>query len=136
MSKSDVARSRIELTDSPDIITEKIRKAVTDMQSTVTYEPEKRPGVSNLIDIHSACTDKFPEEIVDNCYLSAMITGDYKKVVSDAIIQRLLPIQNEYKKIIDDKVFLNKVLKAGALKANEIASVNYEKIREIVGFNF
>ncbi len=137
MSKSDPnSKSRIELIDTSDQIVEKIKKAVTDSTSRVTYEPEKRLGVSNLIDIHSACTDKFPEEIVEDCFLNALDTGEYKKVVADAVVQKLKPIQKEYSKLIKDKVYLNKVLKDSSLKANEIATINYEKIREIVGFTF
>jgi tryptophanyl-tRNA synthetase len=137
MSKSDAnQRSRIELTDPADVIIEKIKKAVTDAQSSVTYDPENRPGVANLIDIHGACTDKFPEEIVEECYLSAINTGEYKKIVSDVIIEQLAPIQKAYKNLMGDKAYLNKVLADGSDKANAIASVNYGKIRDIVGLNF
>jgi tryptophanyl-tRNA synthetase len=70
MSKSEAnPLSRIELTDTPDEIAEKIKKAVTDMTSEVTYEPEQRPGVSNLIDIHIAFSGQFAEEVVEDAYL-------------------------------------------------------------------
>ena len=64
MSKSctDI-KSRIDLTDGPDVILNKIKKSITDFTSEVTYEPEKRPGVANLINIHSMLTGKSPEEI-------------------------------------------------------------------------
>lgn len=64
MSKSDTdSKSRLNLLDEPDVLLEKVKKAVTDFTSEVTYEPEKRPAVANLIDIHSLCTGKTPEEI-------------------------------------------------------------------------
>lgn len=64
MSKSEgTERGRINLTDSPDVMLSKIRKSVTDMTSKIAYEPETRPGVSNLVAIHSAVTNKSPEEL-------------------------------------------------------------------------
>lgn len=135
MSKSDpTPKSRIELLDSPDDIRLKIRKSVTDSTSAITYEPETRIGVSNLIDIHCACTDKLPEDIVEDCLLQALDTGEYKKLVADALIQYLKPIQKEYSRLINDKGFLLKVLNDGAQQANQIASENFKQISKIVGF--
>lgn len=64
MSKSNGSeKGKINLTDPPDVVLSKIRKAVTDMTSKITYEPDARPGVSNLVAIHSAVTNKTPEEL-------------------------------------------------------------------------
>ena len=64
MSKSSTdIKSRLDLTDKPDVLLNKVKKAVTDFTSEVTYEPEKRPGVANLINIHSMLSGKSPEEI-------------------------------------------------------------------------
>lgn len=64
MSKSSKdSKSRIDILDEPNILLEKIKKAVTDCTSEVTYEPEKRPGVSNLIAIHSMLTGKMHSQI-------------------------------------------------------------------------
>lgn len=64
MSKSHKDnKSRIELTDTPDKILEKIKKSVTDFTSNITFEPETRPGVANLITLHSLATKKTCEEI-------------------------------------------------------------------------
>lgn len=66
MSKSDPdTKSCILLTDTPDVIREKVKKSITDFTSEVTYEPEKRLGVSNLITIHSLVSDLIPEEICE-----------------------------------------------------------------------
>lgn len=64
MSKSctDI-KSRLDLTDEPDVLLNKVKKSLTDFTSEVTYEPENRPGVANLINIHSMFTGKSPEEI-------------------------------------------------------------------------
>lgn len=64
MSKSDIyVKSTLNILDEPDVLLEKIKKAVTDFTSEVTYEPEERPGVANLINIHSSFTGKTPDEI-------------------------------------------------------------------------
>lgn len=64
MSKSDTdIKSRLDLTDTPDVLLNKIKKALTDFTSEVTYDPNNRPGVANLINIHSMLTGKTPEEI-------------------------------------------------------------------------
>jgi tryptophanyl-tRNA synthetase len=66
MSKSEQdPKSRIEITDTPDNILEKCKKAVTDFTSEVTFDPEKRPGVANLITIHSLLTGMDPAEICE-----------------------------------------------------------------------
>lgn len=64
MSKSHTdPKSRLNILDEPDVLLEKMKKAMTDFTSEVTYEPEKRPAVTNLINIHSLLTGKTPEEI-------------------------------------------------------------------------
>lgn len=64
MSKSQIdPKSRLDILDEPDVLLEKIKKSLTDFTSEVTYEPEQRAGVANLINIHSLFTGKTPEEI-------------------------------------------------------------------------
>ena len=67
MSKSDKnLKSRIELTDTADSIQLKIQKAVTDFTPSISYDPETRPGVSNLVEIHAAVTGRTPQEVVES----------------------------------------------------------------------
>ena len=136
MSKSDKdTGSFIQLTDSADVIQKKIRKAVTDSNSHVTYDPENRPGVSTLIDIDAACSGLEPEEIEEACMLKAMNTGEYKREVSDKLIEHLKPIQQEYMRLMADREHLKGVLKQGADKANEIAAKTYQDVCKIVGMD-
>jgi tryptophanyl-tRNA synthetase len=135
MSKSDADQnSRIELTDLPEVIEKKLRKAVTDLNSVVSYDREKRPGVSTLIDIESACTDRDPEEIIQDPLLKSMDTGLYKKHVASILVKHLEPIQAKYLELINDKAKLRRLLDDGAHKANQIAEKNYKEICKIVGF--
>lgn len=134
MSKSDKdSNSFIQLTDPPEMITKKLRKAVTDSISQVTYDPEGRPGVATLIDIHSACSGQEPEEIEEVCMLSALTVGDYKKDVAARLIEHLKPIQKKYSELINDKVYLRQVLVRGADRANVIAAKTYKDVCKFVG---
>ena len=134
MSKSDPdVNSRVELTDPADLIRKKIRKAVTDSTSLVSYDPTKRPGVSTLIDIDAACTNREPEEIVEECLLKGLTTGEYKSIVSDHLIEMLKPIQKKYNELIADKAEIRRILDKGAQKASERASKNYVEIARLIG---
>lgn len=134
MSKSDKdPMSRIELTDDAKQVELKLRKAVTDCESLVSYEPERRPGVSTLVDIEAACTGREPEECVDECLLRGDDTGLYKKHVAGVLNQHLQPIRTKYEKLIADRAYLRRVLDEGAARAGEIAAANFKSIREIIG---
>ncbi len=136
MSKSDPdPLSRIQLTDPAEVITKKIRKSVTDSTSLVSYDPIKRPGVSTLLELEAACTDRDPDEIAEQCLLKGLDTGEYKKQVSAVLSNYLQPIQTEYVRLMSDRVYLRKCLDEGASKANSIASVNFKQIRSIVGMD-
>ena len=134
MSKSDTdANSYIQLTDPEETIARKIRKAVTDSTSRVTYEPESRPGVATLIDIDAACSGREPEEIAEACELMAMDTGEYKREVAARLSEHLGPIQKKYLQLIGDKGYLRSLLDSGAEKANTIAAGTYGDVCRIVG---
>jgi tryptophanyl-tRNA synthetase len=136
MSKSDAdPLSRIELVDTQAEIELKIRKAVTDCESLVSYDPEKRPGVSTLVDIESGCTGQEAEECVENCLMRAEDTGEYKRHVASVLVKHLAPIRKEYERLMADRGHLRRVLDEGAEKAAVIAEKNYKEIRKIVGMS-
>lgn len=134
MSKSDPDQnSRIELVDPPEVIEKKLKKAITDSSSLISYDPEKRPGVSTLIDLEAACTGLLPEEIADRCLLQATDKAEYKKHVASVLIKHLTSIQLKYKHLINDRAKLRSILDQGAQKANQIASENFNHICKIIG---
>lgn len=134
MSKSDPQKlATISLTDSPDDIAFKIRRAVTDFTSEVTYDPDTRPGVSNLVSIHAAVSGLTVEEVVRQT--QGIDTGRYKQVVAEAVIQRLDPIRGEIQRLRDDQTHLESVLARGAQKARELASPVLKEVRQCVGFH-
>ncbi len=121
MSKSDPQKlATVFLTDTPDDIVLKIRRAVTDFTSEVTYEPESRPGVSNLVSMHAAVSGQSVEEVVR--LAEGMDTGQYKNVVAEAIVQKLQPIRLEIQRLRADRGHLESLLAKGAENARSLAA--------------
>ncbi|KAK9511655.1 hypothetical protein O3M35_000275 [Rhynocoris fuscipes] len=134
MSKSHKdPKSRIEITDTPDEISQKLKKAVTDFTSALSYDPGSRPGVSNLIDIHALSTDSLQEEIVEE--YAHLDTGMYKSVVAEALIEKLAPIRSEIFKLLDSPDYLRSVLRDGDLRAKEIAASTWKEVCHKVGLS-
>ena len=135
MSKSEVSDlSRINLTDDKDQIINKIKKAKTDtlpLPSTIE-ELEKRPEAKNLIGIYSSLMNNTFQKSIDE--FAGKNFSEFKEKLSDIVVNKINPISLKIKELIDDKVFLEKILKDGYEKANEIASKKIKKIHEIVGF--
>lgn len=132
MSKSDESDySRINMTDDPDLIRLKIKKAKTDAITGINYNIEDRPEISNLLTIYSAFSGKTIEQAeVD---FKGMQTGAFKDGVAEAIISALSPIQVKYNELIKDEKTIHKLAEDGAQKALEIAAKRMKEIKEIVG---
>ncbi|GAB1287910.1 Tryptophan--tRNA ligase, mitochondrial [Apodemus speciosus] len=132
MSKSDPDKlATVRITDSPEEIVQKFRKAVTDFTSEVTYEPESRAGVSNMVAIHAAVSGLSVEEAVRSS--AGMDTARYKLLVADAVIEKFAPIKREIEKLKMDKDHLRKVLLVGSAKAKDLASPVFEEVKKLVG---
>lgn len=133
MSKSDPqTMATIHITDSPDEVALKLRRAVTDFTSEVTFDPEARPGVSNLVAIHAAVAQISVEEVV--ALARGLDTGQYKKLVAEAVIQRLTPIREEILRLRADPGHLEGVLAQGTCRARELATPVLREARQRVGF--
>lgn len=132
MSKSDPdTKSCVLLTDSPEQITEKVKKAITDFTSEVTFEPEQRPGVSNLITIHSLATGLSPEQISKNT--QGIETGRYKFQVAEALIEHLNPVRRKIEDYLTHPEFLESVLIEGAEKASLVAETTMAEVKDKIG---
>lgn len=129
MSKSD-PKGDIFLKDEPSVIRKKIMSAVTDSGSEVKYDPENKPGISNLLTIYSAMKDITIEEAEEAFKTSRY--GDFKKAVADAVLDELVPFQERYKEILANKSY-EKVLKEGAEKARVIANKTLKRVQKAVG---
>lgn len=133
MSKSDVdPNSKIEITDKPDVILKKCKKALTDSISEVTFDPENRPGVSNLVTLHALCTNQSPEDIC--IQVKHLNTGQYKLLLADVLVDKFKPIQEEIEYLMKSKEHLEKILKDGSIRAQAIASNTWEEVNNKVGF--
>lgn len=130
MSKSaKSAYNYIALTDSPDLIREKIKKAVTDSGREIHCDPE-RPTLANLLTIFSLFSDKTIKEI-EEIYKDKGY-ADFKQGLADAIVDFLEPFQKKYNALNDEEVL--EILKDGAKKAQIIASQTMSEVKKAIGF--
>ena len=129
MSKSD-PKGDIYLKDDPAVMRKKIMSAVTDMEAHVHYDPEKQPGISNLMTILSSLTGKPFEEIEKE--FEGKGYGDFKRAVADAVVNELEPLQQRAKQIVESGL-VDKVLEQGAKRANEIASQVLARVQKAIG---
>ena len=135
MSKSEISDlSRINLTDEKDQIINKIKKAKTDtlpMPSNIE-ELDSRPEAKNLIGIYSSlCGISTVNSIQE---FSGKNFSQFKEILSQVLIEKIVPISSEIKKLLNERVYLTKILNEGCKKADEIASKKVKKIHEIIGF--
>lgn len=131
-SESDNDNNVIFVLDDLNQIANKIKRAVTDSDTEVRYDPENKPGVSNLLSIYSAINGKTPEE--NALEFAGRGYGDFKKTVADAVVEEIRPIQEEFKRISADKAYVDKVIKEGAEKAGYIANKTLRKVKKKVGY--
>lgn len=133
MSKSaENPNGSIFLTDDKDTVIRKFKRAVTDSGAEIKYDPENKPGVSNLLSIYSVFADKSMAEAEAD--FAGKGYGEFKLAVGEAVADKLAPIQSEQAKIIADKDYLNGVLKAGAEKASFRARKTLSKVYKKIGF--
>ncbi len=132
MSKSDEnVNASIYLMDDPDTIIRKCKRAVTDSEAQILYRDEQ-PGVKNLIDIYSACTNKAPQDVVKE--FDGKGYGDFKMAVGEAVVSVLKPLQDEVARLEKDKAYIDSIIKNNAEKANYFATKTLRKVQKKVGF--
>jgi tryptophanyl-tRNA synthetase len=132
MSKSLADAGTINLMDAPSAIVKKIKRAVTDTETEVRYDPQNKPGVSNLLTIYAAVTDRTVDEVAGE--FSGGGYGGLKVAVADAVVAFAEPFAARTSELLADPGELDKVLAHGAARANEVASETVRKAYERVGF--
>jgi len=132
MSKSDPEDTFVALVDDPDTIRRKIKRAVTDSDGEIRFDPENKPGVSNLLSIMSALGAGEIDALVNE--MQGQGYGALKNRVADCVIAALEPMQNEYKRLIADKAYLQGVLDENAKTATYLATKTLRKVQKKVGF--
>lgn len=132
MSKSDPdPKATIFVTDTSDVIREKMKKAITDFTSEVTFDVDNRPGVSNLITIHSLMACKSIEDIIVES--QGINTGQYKLVAAESVVEFINPIRTKINEYLLNEDYLWDVLKEGSDKARNIAEHTIAEVKDKVG---
>ena len=132
MSKSDPEETFISLLDGPDDVRRKIKRAVTDSDGDIRFDPEAKPGVSNLLSILSALSGQPMDSLVAE--LSGQGYGVLKSRVTDSVIAALEPLQAEFNRLIADKPYLMGILNDSSEKAGRIALKTLRKVQKKIGF--
>jgi tryptophanyl-tRNA synthetase len=135
MSKSDDSEySRINLKDSEDDIIKKIKKAKSDSSPIPDNlkDLEEKPEALNLINIYSDMTNNSLEKSLNE--MGGREYSHLKKKLSEVLVEVICPIGKKIKNLLNDKSYLEKVLKGGTEKAKNLAEHNLKEIRNAVGF--
>lgn len=130
MSKSeDSPQGTILVLEDLDAVAKKIKRAVTDTETDVRFDPEAKPGVSNLLSILSACTGDDPHTIAERFERY----GDLKSACAEAVVETLRPIQQRFADLSADPAGTAAILASGAEKARSIAGPVLERARANLG---
>ena len=133
MSKS-IPEGCVFLMEKPEDILRKFKRAITDSDTErcVRFDPQAKPGVSNLMQIYSAVTGKSFETI--EAEFDGKGYGAFKPAVGEAVVETLRPIREETERLLADKGYLESVYRAGAEKASHVAEKTLRKVYKKVGF--
>lgn len=131
MSKSDAnLNAFISMDDDPETIVRKFKRAVTDSDNQIIYSPDK-PGISNLLSIYSAFTNKSVEDAEKE--FKGVGYAEFKVAVGEAVASVIEPIRQEKNRLLNDKANLDEVLKNGAERAERLAYRTLSKVYKKVG---
>ena len=132
MSKSaDSVAGLIEILDSPEVNAKKIKSAVTDAGREIKFDEKEKPGVSNLLTIHSALSGQKITDLEN--HFSGKGYGDLKGEVADVVVEYLKPIRERTLELLSDESHLLTMLSKGAAKAHEVSSTTLAKTYSNLG---
>ena len=135
MSKSDDnPKNVIRMLEDPKSILKKIKSAVTDMDNPplVAFDWDKKPGISNLLELMSAATGREIPELVE--HFKGSMYGSFKSEVGEAVVALLEPIQQRYREIRNDEGYMQEIFEQGAAKAAERAAQTLKVVYDKIGF--
>ena len=132
MSKSaESVSGLIEILDMPEVNAKKIKSAVTDAGREIKFDEKEKPGVSNLLTIHSALSGQSISDLEN--HFSGKGYGDLKGEVADVVVEYLKPIREKTLELLADESHLLEMLAKGAAKAQEVASTTLAKTYSNLG---
>lgn len=132
MSKSASSMAGvIELLDTPEMTLKKFKSSVTDNGKEIKFDEKLKPGISNLLTIHSALSGKSISDLESE--FSGKGYGDFKAAVAEVVIAKLAPISKRTNELMDDPAELSRVLNNGAQKASEVAATTLKAAYSAIG---
>ena len=132
MSKSLPPAGCVYLLDDPAVTAKKIRSAVTDTGREVVADPENKPGVTNLLTIHSALSGRSIAELEE--HFAGRGYGDLKKELAEVVTDFVTPVRARTQELLDDPAELERMLAAGAARAREVAVRTVAEVYDRAGF--
>jgi tryptophanyl-tRNA synthetase len=134
MSKSDPSDlSRINILDTPELIQQKIKKCKTDPERGLTFDNPDRPECRNLLGLYAIVSDQTKEAVAIEC--REMGWGQFKPLLTEAMIAHLAPIQTKYQEVMLDRAYLESVLRSGRQKAEAVADETLAAAKQALGFS-
>lgn len=131
MSKSDPQETYICIFDEPEIIEKKIMSAVTDTGKSIKYNPEKKPGISNLLNIYSIFSGKPIEELEKKFKKKGY--ADFKKSLIKLLVSKFESFRRKREELLSREVYIKEILLQGAKKARVLAQSTIKEVREKMG---
>jgi len=131
MSKSD-PDGCIYLMDKPEDVMRKFKRAVTDSETSVKFDKENKPGISNLLTIYCTATGKTMEEA--EAEFAGQGYGVFKPAVGEAVVELMRPVREEATRLLADKAYLESVYREGAQRAQYLANKTLSKVQRKIGF--
>ena len=133
MSKSDTdPNGCVYLLDDPNVMMKKFKRAVTDSEMDIRFDPVNKPGISNLMQIYSCAVGKDYDAIEQE--FAGQGYGAFKKAVGEATVEMCRPIREETQRLLKDKAYLESVYRTGAERAGYIANRTLRKVYKKLGF--
>jgi tryptophanyl-tRNA synthetase len=132
MSKSLPPAGCIQLLDDPKVTAKKIRSAVTDTGREIVADRESKPGITNLLTIHSALSGTSVPALEER--FAGRGYGDLKKELAEVVVEFVTPVQQRTRELLDDQAELERILATGAARAREVAAGTVADVYERVGF--
>jgi tryptophanyl-tRNA synthetase len=132
MSKSGDPKGLVNIMDDSSVVVKKIKSAVTDLDGVIRFDREAKPGISNLLGIYSAITGEGVDSLVSR--FDGAGYGALKTELADVVVAAIEPIRNRAEELLSDPAELDRLLAAGAKKANELAEKTLATVYERIGF--
>lgn len=124
----------IEIKASEDETARLIRRAVTDTERTITYDPVNRPGVSSLVLIAALCTDEVPETVAER--IGSRGSSALKSVVTEAVNEHLRPVRARRAELAAQPRLVGDVLRVGSARANAVAEPTLRRVHDMLGMRY